>query len=597
MKTIKKFFKFIFIIILLFSLTTPCFFQSTALINNNSNIFLPKANDSWFWSDYELISDSSTDWAYFPRIAVDLENNVHIVWYDTTSNLLGSGADIDIFYRSYDSSIETWSPLELVSTESTSSSFYPDIAVDILGNVHVIWQDFTDYLSADIDADVFYKKRTASGVWTTTEVVSTESTQSVQYLTIDTDVNENVYVSWSDPTDILGADADNDIFLRIYNSSSSVWLTTQLVSFESTVPSADSEIKVDSNSGEVHIVWEDAAVLLESDGDWDIFYRSWNIYSSSFSNLELVSTGSLMDSSNPCLFSSQNGDVHVLWDDSTPYPGSGSDRDVIYKKLDSSLNYWTTEEVVSAESTSTAYHSSICCDKNNFVFVAWYDYTDYLVVDTDFDIVFKFKDSFTNKWSSINVLSDRSDEIAVSPDIAVDSSGYISCVWHDDSDIIQYDADPDVYYKKFAGSPSTPTLANIYPNPTSKGNVSLNWSEIYSAVDYLVFRDTSYIWSVSEIDPLAVVTEASFTDLINETGVYYYVIYARNEYGSSNPSNVVYIEIIEESETKLFASLSLAEILIMAGVVLGLQIIVSVITYSLGRSSSQAKKGSSKRKK
>ena len=75
----------------------------------------------------------------------------------------------------------------------------------------------------------------------------------------------------------------------------------------------------------------------------------------------------------------------------------------------------------------------------------------------------------------------------------MDNFGFISCVWHDDTDIIQYDADPDIYYKKYAGSPSSPILSDIYPNPTTNNTISLNWNEIQCAEDYLVFRDTSYI--------------------------------------------------------------------------------------------------------
>jgi len=47
---------------------------------------------------------------------------------------------------------------EVVSTESTDNSYYPSLAVDPDGNIHVAWYDDTDYGGAGTDADVFYKR-------------------------------------------------------------------------------------------------------------------------------------------------------------------------------------------------------------------------------------------------------------------------------------------------------------------------------------------------------------------------------------------------------------------------------------------------------
>ncbi len=575
------------------SLILSCSFNPISSIENEIFGILPEVYDSWVWSEYEMITETTTGWAYSTKIAIDADNNAHVVWYDSSNDLLGSGSDSDIFYRYYDSSSETWSSVELVSSESASPSAHPDVIVDTLGNVHVSWADSSDYLGADTDMDVFYKKKNAGGSWTLTDVVSTDSTLTSMNVVIDTDINENVYVLWSDLTDILGADADEDIFLRIYNSTSSSWLSTQLVSSGSFDTSTDAEISVDSHSGDVHIIWEEFDALHGSDIDCDIFYRNWNIYSSLFSDLELVSTGSIMDSLNPDIGLSQNGDLYVVWEDQTEYLESGTDKDVFYKKYDSSLNSWLPVETVSTESTSFSSNPRISLDTNDFVFVVWNDYTDYQDSSAQWDIFLKYKDSNTNLWTMTDVVSTRSDDHATLPDFALDSYGFISCVWTDFSDVYLVDSDQDIYFRRFAGIPSTPILANIVPNPSTIGDVSLNWKPVCSAEDYLIYRDTSYIFSITDIELLAIVTDSSYVDILNETGDYYYVVYARNEYGISGISNVEHVEIIKDG---LFASLDLTEILIIAGFVLGLQIIGSVLTYSLVKSRS-SKGSSSKRKK
>lgn len=58
---------------------------------------------------------------------------------------------------SFDRSAWIWSPTEVVSTESTGNSYNPSLAVDTLGNVHVAWDDLTDYLESGTDEDIFYK--------------------------------------------------------------------------------------------------------------------------------------------------------------------------------------------------------------------------------------------------------------------------------------------------------------------------------------------------------------------------------------------------------------------------------------------------------
>ena len=46
----------------------------------------------------------------------------------------------------------------MVSTESWDFSFAPTIAVDDAGNVHIAWEDWTNYSDSGTDYDIFYKR-------------------------------------------------------------------------------------------------------------------------------------------------------------------------------------------------------------------------------------------------------------------------------------------------------------------------------------------------------------------------------------------------------------------------------------------------------
>jgi hypothetical protein len=72
------------------------------------------------------------------------------------TNYGGSGSEYDIFYKSKPSG-GSWSTTEVVSTESTMKSYRPSLAVASDGTLHVVWDDETDYDGSGSDADIFYK--------------------------------------------------------------------------------------------------------------------------------------------------------------------------------------------------------------------------------------------------------------------------------------------------------------------------------------------------------------------------------------------------------------------------------------------------------
>ena len=155
--------------------------NTNALSQVNSNHITIDSYDHylWEWSTREVISTESVGydgWSYCPSIATDNLGNVHVAWHDQ-SEYLGAGDDWDIFYKCWNSSTFSWTTTEIVSTESTLDSEYVSIAVDIYGNVHFTWFDESMYAGSGIDQDIFYKQKEASTAsWTTTEVVSTVST-------------------------------------------------------------------------------------------------------------------------------------------------------------------------------------------------------------------------------------------------------------------------------------------------------------------------------------------------------------------------------------------------------------------------------------
>jgi len=195
-------------------------------------------------------------------LTVDLVGDVHIAWDDAT-DYAGCGSDYDIFYKSRTSS---WSITVVVSTESTATSYDPWLDVDSAG--------------CGADADVFYKRYEVGVGWTATEVVSTESTADSYYPCLVADSSGNVHIAWDDATNYAGCGTDSDIFYKRYEVGVG-WTAAEVVSTESTGNSYEASLAVDSSQN-VHVAWHDWTDYAGCGDDADIFYKYLCLHTSTY---------------------------------------------------------------------------------------------------------------------------------------------------------------------------------------------------------------------------------------------------------------------------------------------------------------------------
>jgi len=301
----------------------------------DSDIFYKRFVPDSGWTITEVVSTESTSHSGYPSLDVDLDGNVHVAWYDAT-NYTGCETDWDIFYKDR---THSWSTTEVVSTESTKDSWSPTLDVDLDGNVHVAWYDITNYAGCESDIDIFYKNRTYS--WSTTEVVSTESTSHSYNPSLAVDSSGNVHVAWHDETNYTGCGFDEDIF---YKNRTYSWSTTEVVSTESTFDSCYPSLAVDL-AGNVHVAWRDPTNYTGCGSDLDIFYKRYEV-GSGWTFTQVVSTQSTNASQMPSLAVDLAGNVHIAWHDETDYAGCGPDLDIFYKYTNQTLWNYTTDGLV-----------------------------------------------------------------------------------------------------------------------------------------------------------------------------------------------------------------------------------------------------------
>ncbi|NVM55244.1 MAG: Ig-like domain-containing protein, partial [Candidatus Helarchaeota archaeon] len=234
----------------------------------------------------------------------------------------------------------TWTQTEVISTESTRSSCVPTIAIDRFGNLHVTWEDKTNYGGAGVDRDIFYKRWNATlDTWTTTEVVSTESTDDSGDPTIAVDGSGNIHIVWHENSSYGNSGTDYDTFCKHFNASTGTWTITEVVTKESTNHALWPSIATDG-AGHLHVVWRDYSNYNGAGTDLDTFYKCWNATTGTWTPPEVVSTGSTYDIHFPTLAVDTFGSVHVVWDE------YNYDGDIFYKKKVGILNAPTLDAIV-----------------------------------------------------------------------------------------------------------------------------------------------------------------------------------------------------------------------------------------------------------
>ncbi len=496
----------------------------------------------WELDTTEVVSTESSGKSYHPSQTVDSIGNVHVTWDDQT-DILGAGEDYDIFYKRWNKLTSSWTTTEVVSTESTEISSNPSIAVDVAGNVHLAWEEYTDYGGARVDGYIFYKQWNASiSSWTSTELVSTESTEASQP-SLAVDILGNVHIAWQD-----WSGTDWDVYYRCWNASTSSWTTTEVVSTESYSNSGDPSLATDV-AGNIHITWFDDTDYAGSGIDQDIFYKRWEASTSIWTTTEVISTESTATSIHSSLTTDATGIVHIVWEDHTNYTNCGTDSDIFYKFWNASISSWTTTEVVSTESTEASGWSSLDTDAEGNVNIIWQDSTDYVGNGTDWDIFYKRGDTSTSLWTTTEVVSTESTGGSYYPSINVADTGCdYHVVWYDTTDYEGAGADSDIFYKGTTVDFSAPLLNDVtyFPSePTFDDQITISANvtdnvEVHNVTLY--FRVDGGSWfSVSMIASETIYSAIIGPFAAGSTIDYYLISYDTS--GNSAQSSIMDFEI------------------------------------------------------
>ncbi|MCG2825278.1 MAG: hypothetical protein L6265_01650 [Thermoplasmatales archaeon] len=147
------------------------------------------------WSTIQRATDDHRDeYDHFNSVvAVDSNDNLHLAYVTNRPSGIGGYSIYEIHYRKFDGN--NWSEEVNVSNSIYGAKNYPSVAVDSQNNVHVVWLDTRDDPEA-IKGEIYYTKLDTNGDILVNNSKLTEHYESSWAPSIAIDKQNNVHIVW-----------------------------------------------------------------------------------------------------------------------------------------------------------------------------------------------------------------------------------------------------------------------------------------------------------------------------------------------------------------------------------------------------------------
>src|SRR5216684_4096617 len=378
---------------------------------------------------------NNSDFSFTPQLAVDLGGNIYVVWEDdtnTNSNIL--------FSRSTDGGA-TFSPPKGVSN-SAGFSFNPRVAVDTGGTINVVWQDSPDFFRT---SNVFFSRSSDAGNTFSTPMNLSGTSSSAFYSTPQIAVHNagNISIVWESDTGNLA------IWFSGSSDGGATFSAPTMLS-TNTGGSIDSQIAVDKN-GNINVVWEDDLA-----GHSDISFSRSADNGATFSppmNLSNPLGNSLANSNSPRLALDILGNINAVWANINP---ADLNTDIFFaRSSDGGATFSTAQNV--SHSSGFSSNPWLTVDAGANINVSWEDNTP-----GNRDIFFaRSTDSGTTFPTPVNLSADSG--LSLAAQIAADKNGNINVAWQDHTPGIS-----QIFFSRFSSGAAAnhPPVAVVGPDQT-----------------------------------------------------------------------------------------------------------------------------------
>ncbi|MEO1272180.1 MAG: hypothetical protein AAFX99_29135, partial [Myxococcota bacterium] len=393
-----------------------------------------------------LLSESIAAESERPRVAVDGNGDIHVVWSDECSQFAecqvptNNNFPYDIFHRVFNG--ETWSSINNLSLNvGDGDSRNPSIASDEQGRIHVIWQDNGTIDNSGTDFDIFHTiYDPEAGAWSNSSTITLGSETDDTNPKIATGPGASVVAVWQSRDG-----AESDIFIsRFVNNT---WTPAQIVTDHPQDGDSRSPSLAVSSLGSAMVVWQERGDIDGSGPDWDIWFRQ--IEADGTAGEYILVTDNNLDgvSLQPDIAAGVDEFAHIVWRDNSTFESSGDDVDIFYRRY-SVVNGLEPYRLVTRDpADGQSEEVSITINpETNELYIAWLDTGDIFSSGEDADVYFMRyagapgPTTLISAGASFNNTSEW-------PATAFDpQTKNLHIVWEDDSVIGDNGEDRDVFY-------------------------------------------------------------------------------------------------------------------------------------------------------
>ncbi len=341
-------------------------------------------------------------------VAGDRDGNIHVVWYG------GDGGIYQVWYSCRNAVSQEWTPNTMVSAE-VDGAWYPCIAADDSGNVHVVWQ--AGELIGNGQALRYRCRDWHSGTWGEVETVCTGT--HVERPSVACLNSDFVVAVWEEQP----PESPKNIFVSIREAGG--WSIPETVSVPGTYSNHKASVGVDSTD-RIGVLWryhyQDGRILfrLRSGTGW--------------SEIDTIQQGYQCDA--PCLRMEPNGVAHAVW---TADAQGGGGRYLFYRQRRDDL--WADSVPLPRPSTREPGPASVGFDGSGHLHVVWC--VDTAVAGTE--VYYTTADSSGTQWTRPFRLTNAAGN-RVNPTLSCGPGTNIQLVWTDYRNSSTYC--PDVYCRR-----------------------------------------------------------------------------------------------------------------------------------------------------
>lgn len=308
----------------------------------NYDVFFSRSSDGGvnFSKPMNLSNDPPDSWN--PQIAVDKSGNISVVWENDNITF---GV---LFTHSTDGGATFSTPVNLATNKT--GSFAPEIGLGADGSINVVWED-----DANFRAQISFSRSTDKGATFSAPTNISNDSGNATSSQVVLDASGNINVVWVD-------DTPGNFVIMFSRSSNSGATFSKGKNISNTGNSGNPQIAVDA-SGNIHVVWQENTTTVVNN---DVFFARSVDGGLTFSPPQNLSNNP-GDSSNPWITVDATGNINVSWMDTTP----GKASTFFARSLDAGATFSIPQNLSNDAGPSSGVQ--IAADKNSNLDVVWSD--------------------------------------------------------------------------------------------------------------------------------------------------------------------------------------------------------------------------------